>query len=169
MILQIIAAILHLGNVEFELDPTGAAGAEGARVVTGGAKGRSADVAARFLGLPLEELSEALCKKTINTRGQVIASPLDPEASSSSRNAFAKAIYSYLFQWLVYRINESTQAGSQTKDDDDLSFIGILDIFGFENLQQNGFEQLFINYANEKLQNLFNDLVFHMEQIEYVR
>ena len=81
------------------------------------------------------------------------------------RDALAKDIYARLFDWIVARINESfTTSASQQKN-----FIGILDIFGFEFFDVNSFEQLCINYANERLQAQFNRHLFQLEKEEYER
>jgi myosin-5 len=84
----------------------------------------------------------------------------------NSRDAMAKIIYGKLFEWIVKKINVSIskEMKSQKKK---FKFIGILDIFGFEIFTLNSFEQLCINYANEKLQQHFNQHMFHLEQQEY--
>ena len=79
------------------------------------------------------------------------------------RHALAKATFSRLFDWLVQRANKAFDKSDQSQ------FIGILDIFGFEDMATNGFEQVFINTTNEQLQKVFNDLVFEAEAEEYTR
>ena len=76
----------------------------------------------------------------------------------------AQALYSRMFDWLVARINESLLTDSETR-----AFIGVLDIFGFEQFETNSFEQLCINFANERLQAHFNSSVFKTEQEIYIR
>jgi myosin-5 len=90
--------------------------------------------------------------------------PLSPAQAVNTRDALAKALYSRLFDWLVAAINVAIDKSKSTK-----GFIGVLDIFGFENFKVNSFEQLCINYANEKLQQHFNQTIFKIEQEEYER
>ena len=96
------------------------------------------------------------------TRDGSIEKPLDAAAAASSRDSLAKTLYSRLFDWLVAKINESI--GQDAESD---TFIGVLDIYGFESFKTNSFEQFCINLANEKLQQHFNQHVFKQEQEEY--
>jgi myosin-1 len=90
--------------------------------------------------------------------------PLNQVQANAVRDAFAKVIYNKLFDWIVKRINQSMSVPSGRH----LS-IGVLDIYGFEVFDNNGFEQLCINYVNEKLQQIFIELTLKSEQEEYVR
>lgn len=90
--------------------------------------------------------------------------PMNVEQAIGARDALAKHIYAELFNWIVTGINNSLQ--SQNKPQ---CFIGVLDIYGFETFEVNSFEQFCINYANEKLQQQFNQHVFKLEQEEYFR
>jgi myosin-5 len=74
--------------------------------------------------------------------------------------ALTKAVYGRLFQWIVYAINKQIHAAESSV----ATFIGVLDIFGFEHFEHNSFEQVCINFANEALQQQFNQFVFKLEQ-----
>ena len=90
---------------------------------------------------------------------------MSPDVASNVRDGLAKAMYQRVFSWIVSRINANL---GLLQMDDGLSrarfFIGILDIFGFEQLKTNSFEQLCINYVNEMLQEQFNESVFAAER-----
>lgn len=154
-IFKIIASILHLGNIGFVEE-------EGIASVN---NNESIDAVCKLLNCDKEELKNALTHKTIDAKGDVVTSPLDRETAIYARDALAKAIYDKLFTWLVQKINSSLQANTQRKN----SVIGILDIYGFEIFQKNNFEQLCINFCNEKLQQLFIDLTLKQEQQEYLK
>ena len=85
---------------------------------------------------------------------------LDSAAALNSRDSLAKALYARLFEWLVNKINASIGQDAESK-----TFIGVLDIYGFESFKLNSFEQFCINLANEKLQQHFNHHVFKQEQV----
>jgi len=99
--------------------------------------------------------------------GEIITNNMPVEQAKVSRDTLAKLIYKKLFAWLVDKINVSILNGYNPKDVKDSNFTGILDIFGFEIFDVNSFEQLCINFANEKLQCQFNHHMFNMEQAEY--
>lgn len=123
------------------------------------------DAAARLLGVPSSSLALALTSRTLKeVGGNELRVDLIPAQARESRDALAKKIYALLFDWLVSRIN-----AAMGLDPDSTATIGILDIYGFEEFARNDFEQLCINYANEKLQQHFNRHVFKMEQAEYQR
>ncbi|XP_050206968.1 myosin-6-like [Mercurialis annua] len=158
-IFQVVAAVLHLGNIEFT-------------------KGKETDssmpkdekslfhlrTAAELLMCDVKALEDSLCKRVIVTRDETITKWLDPESAVLSRDALAKIVYSRLFDWLVDKINNSIG-----QDPDSKSLIGVLDIYGFESFKTNSFEQFCINLTNEKLQQHFNQHVFKMEQEEYTK
>lgn len=157
-IFRVLAALLHLGNVKItatrndsSLSPTEP----------------SLVRACEMLGIDVNEFSKWIVKKQLITRGEKITSNLTQQQAIVVRDSVSKFIYSSLFDWLVDRINRALateEVLSKVK-----SFIGVLDIYGFEHFAKNSFEQFCINYANEKLQQEFNQHVFKLEQEEYIR
>ncbi|XP_037727634.1 unconventional myosin-XV isoform X1 [Drosophila subpulchrella] len=159
-IVRVLAAVLHLGNVYFHRRQL-RHGQEGVEV------GSDAEIkwAAHLLHISAEGLHRALTSRTTEARAERLHTPLGIDQALDARDAFAKALYAGLFNWLVSRINSIVQKGGTH----DAHRISILDIFGFEDLAENSFEQLCINYANENLQLYFNKHVFKLEQAEYAR
>ena len=194
-LLQIVASVLHIGNIEFEQqgtvdDSNGTAShddgsSEYARVTEESLT--SLTTACSMLGLDQKEVKEAILTKVLSIGGKTIKKSQDVVQACDKRDAFAKMIYSSLFLWLVKRINQTIAAHPAMEIDKsdstdifspgstagkfDFDFkvgsIGVLDIYGFEQFDINGFEQLLINYANEKLQRHFNRHLFEVEQDLY--
>ncbi|CAI0473411.1 unnamed protein product [Linum tenue] len=158
-IFRVVAAILHLGNIEF---------AKGAEIDSSKIKDDKSrfhlDTTAELLRCDPKNLEDALIKRVMVTPEEIITRTLDPENAVSSRDALAKTLYSRLFDWIVEKINVSIG-----QDPDSKSIIGVLDIYGFESFKCNSFEQFCINFTNEKLQQHFNQHVFKMEQEEYTK
>lgn len=159
-LLEVIASVLHLGNVTFGEDELGKA------VVY---ENEAIQAIAAVLGIDVDKLKHALTHRTIDAHGDLITSPLDREMSFYARDALAKAVYTRLFDWLVSRINRSLQTPSSLSRANSNHVMGILDIYGFEVFQTNNFEQLCINFCNEKLQQLFIELTLKQEQEEYLK
>jgi Myosin head (motor domain)/MyTH4 domain len=160
LVFRTVAAVLHLGNLEFE--PGAAARTESSKVSNPGVL----KIAAEMLGVAPDALNLALTTRLMEIRGQAATSiPLSVEKADDTRNAMAKTIYYRMFDWLVQRINQSMvpKSGLTT------TTIGVLDIFGFEIFDMNSFEQLCINFANEKLQQHFNQHTFKLEEQLYQR
>ncbi|XP_034098649.1 unconventional myosin ID isoform X1 [Drosophila nasuta] len=154
-----IASILHLGNVEFQT-------IEDELVISNKTHLQSA---AKLLQVTETELSAALTKRTIAAGGNVMKKDHDATQAEYGKDALAKAIYDRLFTWIISRINRAILfRGSKTQARFN-SVIGVLDIYGFEIFDSNSFEQFCINYCNEKLQQLFIELVLKQEQEEYQR
>ncbi|KAL0925889.1 hypothetical protein M5K25_004263 [Dendrobium thyrsiflorum] len=158
-IFRVVAAILHLGNIEFE---------KGKEIDSSQLKDEKSKyhlkTTSELLLCNEKALEESLCKRVIVTPDGNITKPLDPDSAALSRDALAKTMYSRLFDWIVDKINISIGQDPNAK-----SLIGVLDIYGFESFKINSFEQLCINLTNEKLQQHFNQHVFKMEQEEYTR
>uniref|UniRef100_A0A669CRM2 Myosin VAb n=1 Tax=Oreochromis niloticus TaxID=8128 RepID=A0A669CRM2_ORENI len=155
-IYQILSAILHLSNVEV--------------------KDQSADrcsikqddvhlmVFCDLMGVPCEEMAHWLCHRKLKTTTETFVKPVPKMNAIYGRDALAKHIYARLFSWIVDSINRALKSAVKQH-----SFIGVLDIYGFETFDINSFEQFCINYANEKLQQQFNLHVFKLEQEEYMK
>ncbi|POR35779.1 Myosin-1 [Tolypocladium paradoxum] len=155
-IFRMLATVLWIGNIQFQEDQSGYAAVADQSVV---------DFAAYLLEVPPEQLVHAITIRILTPRnGEVIESPSNPAQATATRDALAKAIYSNLFDWIVERINKSLKTRQATANT-----IGILDIYGFEIFEKNSFEQLCINYVNEKLQQIFIQLTLKAEQEEYTR
>ncbi|EFH43454.1 hypothetical protein ARALYDRAFT_913100 [Arabidopsis lyrata subsp. lyrata] len=156
-IFRTLAAILHLGNVEFS------SGREHDSSVVKDLESRHhLQMAADLFKCDANLLLASLCTRSILTREGIIIKALDPNAAVASRDTLAKTVYAHLFDWLVDKINKSVGQDPESRFQ-----IGVLDIYGFECFKNNSFEQFCINFANEKLQQHFNEHVFKMEQDEY--
>ncbi|CAB80037.1 myosin-like protein [Arabidopsis thaliana] len=156
-IFRTLAAILHLGNVEFS------SGREhDSSVVKDPESRHHLQMAADLFKCDANLLLASLCTRSILTREGIIIKALDPNAAVTSRDTLAKTVYAHLFDWLVDKINKSVGQDPESRFQ-----IGVLDIYGFECFKNNSFEQFCINFANEKLQQHFNEHVFKMEQDEY--
>lgn len=156
-IFKLLAALLHLGNVKISASRTDSVLAADEPALL---------KACAILGVNAAEFAKWTVKKQLITRGEKITSNLTQQQAIVVRDSVAKFIYSSLFDWLVENINR----GLATDDvlSRVVSFIGVLDIYGFEHFAKNSFEQFCINYANEKLQQEFNAHVFKLEQEEYL-
>eukprot|EP00051_Salpingoeca_urceolata_P006299 m.83551 g.83551 ORF g.83551 m.83551 type:complete len:992 (+) comp14769_c0_seq3:504-3479(+) len=150
---QILAAIILLGEVEFK-----DAGNNTSKVA------KQPPKLAELLGATAAEVENALTHNTVIVNRQQMASDLDAAQAVVSRDALAKAMYEKLFQYVYTLINKNCSAETEKVK----AVIGVLDIYGFEILQNNSFEQFCINYCNEKLQQLFIELTLKSEQEEYL-
>lgn len=157
-IFNLLAGLLHLGNVKI-----GASRNDSVLSSSEPSLGRACSI----LGIDGANFAKWIVKKQLITRGEKIVSNLTQQQATVVRDSVAKFIYSSLFDWLVEVINRSLATDEVLSRVS--SFIGVLDIYGFEHFAKNSFEQFCINYANEKLQQQFNSHVFRLEQEEYVR
>lgn len=157
-IFKLLAGLLHLGNVKITASRNDSVLAP---------TEPSLELACNILGVDATEFAKWIVKKQLVTRGEKISSNLSQAQAIVVRDSVAKFIYSSLFDWLVDIINHSLATEEVLNRVQ--SFIGVLDIYGFEHFAKNSFEQFCINYANEKLQQEFNQHVFKLEQEEYLR
>ncbi|KAK3532493.1 hypothetical protein QTP86_018529 [Hemibagrus guttatus] len=156
-IFRILSSILHLGNVFFERYETDS------REMVSVVSAQEIRVVAELLQISPEALQKSITYKVTETLREKIYTPLSVESAVDARDAVAKILYSILFNWLTDRINNLVYPMNESLS------ISILDIYGFEDLSFNSFEQLCINYANEYLQFFFNRVIFREEQEEYSR
>uniref|UniRef100_A0A670K2J4 Unconventional myosin-Va n=1 Tax=Podarcis muralis TaxID=64176 RepID=A0A670K2J4_PODMU len=117
-----------------------------------------------LMGVEYEQMAHWLCHRKLATATETYIKPISKLQAINARDALAKHVYASLFNWIVDRVNEALHSTMKQH-----SFIGVLDIYGFETFEINSFEQFCINYANEKLQQQFNMHVFKLEQEEYMR
>ncbi|CAM1502125.1 Fc.00g041090.m01.CDS01 [Cosmosporella sp. VM-42] len=161
-ILRTIAAVLHLGNVTVVKESRTA---DQARLASD-AKQQAAKVCA-LLGVPLEPFLQGLLHPKVKAGREWVEKVQTPDQVRLGLDALSKGIYERGFGDLVSRINRQLDRTGMGLDDS--HFIGVLDIAGFEIFDENSFEQLCINYTNEKLQQFFNHHMFVLEQEEYAR
>ncbi|XP_061697290.1 unconventional myosin-Ib isoform X4 [Syngnathoides biaculeatus] len=159
-VLELVAAVLKLGNIEFKPESR-CNGTDESRVKD---KNDLKEMC-ELLGIEQAVLERAFSYRTVEAKLEKVSTTLNVAQAYYARDALAKNLYSRLFSWLVTRINESIKAQTKTRH----KVMGVLDIYGFEIFEDNSFEQFIINYCNEKLQQIFIELTLREEQEEYVR
>lgn len=160
-IIRVLASVLHLGNVYFHRKQL-RHGVEGVEL---GSDGAECKWASHLLDIPSEGLIRSLKTRLTETRNEILYTPLTIDQALDARDSFAMTLYSGLFNWLISKVNSITHKGGTH----DAHKISLLDIFGFESLEENSFEQICINFTNESLQLYFNKHIFQLEQAEYAK
>nr|XP_017087772.1 unconventional myosin-Va isoform X3 [Drosophila bipectinata] len=163
-IVKILAGILHLGNINVSKKYNEGTEEEDTDSCEIFPNDIHLQITGDLLRLKAEDLRRWLLMRKIESVNEYVLIPNSIEAAEAARDALAKHIYAKLFQYIVGVLNKSLNNGSKQ-----CSFIGVLDIYGFETFEVNSFEQFCINYANEKLQQQFNQHVFKLEQEEYLK
>ncbi|XP_044210725.1 unconventional myosin-IXAa isoform X2 [Thunnus albacares] len=159
-IFSLLSAILHLGNIRYKRktyrdDSIDICNPEVLPVVS------------ELLEVKEEMLFEALTTRKTVTVGEKLIVPYKLAEAGTVRDSMAKSLYSALFDWIVFRINHALLNIKDLEETTKILSIGVLDIFGFEDYENNSFEQFCINFANERLQHYFNQHIFKLEQEEY--
>ncbi|XP_027250637.1 unconventional myosin-IXb isoform X1 [Cricetulus griseus] len=160
-IFSVLSAILYLGNVTYKKRATGRD--EGLEV----GPPEVLDTLSELLKVKRETLVEVLTKRKTVTVNDKLILPYSLSEAITARDSMAKSLYSALFDWIVLRINHALLNKKDMEEAVSCLSIGVLDIFGFEDFEQNSFEQFCINYANEQLQYYFTQHIFKLEQEEY--
>ena len=162
-VFRLVSAVLHLGNIDFQPSQKANLRTDTCEVTNP----QCLDICADLLQVAAGDLLTACTNRTMVVRGEAPTKiPLGHEAASDNRNSFAKKIYSQLFDWIVVKVNQGMAA---PKGAVRAGQINVLDIFGFEIFEVNSFEQLCINFCNEKLQQHFNQHTFKLEEQLYRR
>lgn len=152
---RVVSAVLQFGNMAFKQERSSEQAIMPSNEV--------AQKVCHLLGIPVTEFSKAVLRPRVKVGRDYVQKAQTKAQAEFAVEAVSKSLYERMFKWIVSRINKSLD---RTKREG-ASFIGILDIAGFEIFQMNSFEQLCINYTNEKLQQLFNHTMFILEQEEY--
>ncbi|GBG24292.1 Myosin-IB [Hondaea fermentalgiana] len=173
---RIVASVLWTGQIDFEDDHAAGAdsGKSGSKVKREGESGQALANTASLLGVDAQALERAMVMRKIVTRGDTVDKVLHKEEAYETRDALAKALYARTFELVVAWINVAMRNADLADDRNyrrnsfrRYTSIGVLDIYGFEIFEKNSFEQLCINYCNEKLQQYFIELTLRAEQEEY--
>ncbi|XP_033236819.1 myosin heavy chain, muscle isoform X16 [Drosophila pseudoobscura] len=153
---KITAAVMHMGGMKFKQR-----GREEQAEQDGEEEGGRVS---KLFGCDPAELYKNLLKPRIKVGNEFVTQGRNVQQVSNSIGALCKGVFDRLFKWLVKKCNETLDTKQKRQH-----FIGVLDIAGFEIFDYNGFEQLCINFTNEKLQQFFNHHMFVLEQEEYQR
>uniref|UniRef100_H3DBQ4 Myosin IXB n=1 Tax=Tetraodon nigroviridis TaxID=99883 RepID=H3DBQ4_TETNG len=159
-VFSVLSAILLLGNVTYTLS-------EDAQVLEVG-PAEVLSTLSDLLNVKVDLLVKTLTRRKVVITNTLVESPYILEEASRVRDSMAKSLYGALFDWIIVHVNHAMFNRRDMEESVSCLSIGILDMFGFENLKKNTFEQLCINYSNEKLQYYINQHIFRFKQEDYI-
>ncbi|XP_055507873.1 myosin-16-like [Leucoraja erinacea] len=153
-IYKLTGAIMHFGNMKFKQKPREEQGEVDTPEVS--------DKVAHLFSINSGDLQKGITRPRVKVGNEFVQKSQNVDQCYNAIGALAKSVYDKMFKWMVVRINKTLDTKLQRQ-----YFIGVLDIAGFEIFEFNSFEQLCINFTNEKLQQFFNHHMFVLEQEEY--
>ncbi|XP_050702341.1 unconventional myosin-Ia-like [Eriocheir sinensis] len=159
-VMKVVAAVLKLGNLTF----TCVNNIDGTEGCVNENEYELHEVC-ELLSCEVGSLSAALQTRTVEARGEAVLAELSAAEATRTRDALCRALYSRLFTWVVARVNEAIKVKTLGRR----KVLGILDIFGFEMQELNSFEQLVINFCNEKLHQVLTEVTLRQVQEDYLR
>merc|ERR1712121_342767 len=158
-IYKLTAVVMHMGNLTKDFVPVGKEEQAEIKDET------NAQKVADICGIDCEWMITYFCKPKLKVGTEWVSKGQTCTGAGSSVAGIGRKIYELVFRFIVEKCNDTLIDPTMKK----VQYIGCLDIAGFEIFDYNGFEQICINFCNEKLQQFFNQHMFVLEQEEYVR
>ena len=156
---KLTSVVMHMGNFSKDFVPVGKD--EQAEIK----EDKNAIKVATLCGIDAEWMINYFCKPKLRVGGEWVSKGQSCTGAANGVSGLGRKIYELVFRFIVDKCNATLFDPTMKK----VQYIGCLDIAGFEIFEYNGFEQICINFCNEKLQQFFNQHMFVLEQEEYVR